>query len=105
MSEVTEAAIREALTQVVDPELFVNVVDLGLICGIAIETTDAAVGSEDRNDDDQPRMPRRPQLLSAAQKVVAGLDGVNNVDVKLVMSPPWTPDRMTEEAKDQFGIF
>jgi metal-sulfur cluster biosynthetic enzyme len=52
-----------------------------------------------------PACPAAPQLLSDAQRVVTELEGVDNVDVKLVLSPPWTPDRMSEDAKDQLGIF
>ena len=52
-----------------------------------------------------PACPAGPQLLSQSQDVVKRLDGVNEVDVKLVMEPPWTPDRMTEDARDQLGIF
>jgi metal-sulfur cluster biosynthetic enzyme len=43
--------------------------------------------------------------LSQSQDAVRRLDGVAEVDVKLVMEPPWTPDRMTEDARDQLGIF
>ena len=49
---------------------------------------------------------RAPQeLMSAIEDAVKRLDGVAEVDVKLVMEPPWTPDRMTEDARDQLGIF
>jgi len=105
MSAVNEAAIREALKQVVDPELFVNVVDLGLISTIAIEPVGEQADVRIEMTMTSPACPAGPQLLSAAQKVVAALDGVAKVDVKLVMSPPWTPDRMSEDAKDQLGIF
>ena len=52
-----------------------------------------------------PACPAGPQLLAQSQQAVAALDGVASVDIKLVMSPPWTPERMTEEARDQLGIF
>ena len=52
-----------------------------------------------------PACPAGPQLLSQSQDAVRRLDGVGEVDVKLVMEPPWTPDRMTEDARDQLGIF
>jgi metal-sulfur cluster biosynthetic enzyme len=105
MSAVTETTIREALQQVVDPELFVNVVDLGLICKIAIEPAGEQSDVKIEMTMTSPACPAAPQLLSDAQRVVTELEGVDNVDVKLVLSPPWTPDRMSEDAKDQLGIF
>ena len=52
-----------------------------------------------------PACPAGPQLISQAKTVVGALEGVGNVEVKVVMMPPWTPDRMTEDARDQLGIF
>jgi metal-sulfur cluster biosynthetic enzyme len=43
--------------------------------------------------------------MAQSKDAVAKVEGVRNVDIKLVMTPPWTPDRMTEEARDQLGIF
>lgn len=103
---VAEEKVREALKSVVDPELFVNVVDLGLIYNIQIEEQPdgkSKVGIEMTMT--SPACPAGPQLLSQSQDAVRRLDGVGEVDVRLVMEPPWTPDRMTEEARDQLGIF
>jgi metal-sulfur cluster biosynthetic enzyme len=44
-------------------------------------------------------------LISQAKSVLSAVEGVGAVDVKVVMIPPWTPDRMTEDARDQLGIF
>jgi metal-sulfur cluster biosynthetic enzyme len=102
---VSEDVIREALKQVVDPELFVNVIDLGLV--YAVETTE----HEDKTDVGiemtltSPACPAGPQLIQQSKAVIGRLEGVGEVNVKLVMTPPWTPDRMTEEARDQLGIF
>ncbi len=52
-----------------------------------------------------PACPAGPQLIQHAKAVVGRLEGVANVEIKLVMQPPWTPDRMTDEARDQLGIF
>lgn len=102
---VSEEKIREALKEVVDPELFVNVVDLGLV--YAVETSER----EDKTDVGiemtltSPACPAGPQLIQQSKSVLGRLEGVGEVNVKLVMTPPWTPDRMTEEARDQLGIF
>lgn len=102
---VNEEQVREALKEVVDPELFVNVVDLGLI--YAVDTSER----EDKTDVviemtlTSPACPAGPQLIQQSKSVLGRLEGVGEVNVKLVMAPPWTPDRMTEEARDQLGIF
>ena len=103
---VAEDKVREALKQVIDPELFVNVVDLGLIYEIKIE--EKADGKSDVQVEmtmTSPACPAGPQLLGQSKDFVGRLEEVGEVDVKLVMDPPWTPDRMTEDARDQLGIF
>ncbi|MEM8944835.1 MAG: metal-sulfur cluster assembly factor [Planctomycetota bacterium] len=103
---IAEDKVREALKQVIDPELFVNIVDLGLIYEIKIEETDDGKSNVDvEMTMTSPACPAGPQLLGQSKDFVSRLDEVGEVDVKLVMDPPWTPDRMTEDAKDQLGIF
>ena len=103
---VAEDTIREALKAVVDPELFVNIVDLGLIYEIKVdEQPEGKSNVVVEMTMTSPACPAGPQLLSQSQDAIRRLDGVNEVDVKLVMEPPWTPDRMTEDARDQLGIF
>ena len=103
---LAEDTVREALKQVIDPELFVNIVDLGLIYEISIrevegEKYDVQVDMTMTS----PACPAGPQLLGQSKEFVGRLEEVNEVDVRLVMHPPWTPDRMTEDARDQLGIF
>ena len=103
---IAEDKVREALKQVIDPELFVNIVDLGLIYEIKIEEN--AEGQSDIEVEmtmTSPACPAGPQLLGQSKDFVSRLDEVGEVDVKLVMTPPWTPDRMTDDARDQLGIF
>ena len=103
---VAEDIVRESLKSVVDPELFVNIVDLGLIYEIKIdEQPEGKSNVTVEMTMTSPACPAGPQLLSQSQEAVKRLDGVAEVDVKLVMEPPWTPDRMTEDARDQLGIF
>lgn len=105
MAAIAEDTVREALKQVIDPELFVNVVDLGLIYTIEVTEVDEKSNIKVEMTMTSPACPAGPQLLSDTKKVVSRLDDVDQVDVQLVMQPPWTPDRMTEDAKDQLGIF
>lgn len=103
---IAEDAVREALKQVVDPELFVNIVDLGLIYLVTVtETEDGKSNVAIEMTMTSPACPAGPQLLQNSKDVVGRLEGVGQVEVKLVMTPPWTPDRMTEDARDQLGIF
>jgi len=104
---VTEEQVREALKEVVDPELFVNIVDLGLIYVVDVkqeEGKDAADVTIEMTMT-SPACPAGPQLLGGSKQVVSRMEGVGEVEVKLVMDPPWTPDRMTDDARDQLGIF
>ncbi len=110
MSEnaLCEDKVREALKQVIDPELFVNIVDLGLIY-----TVDLQANAEEESKTDitiemtmtSPMCPAGPQLVANSRQVVEALDDVAEVEIKVVMEPPWTQDMMTEDARDQLGIF
>jgi metal-sulfur cluster biosynthetic enzyme len=103
---IEEDKVREALKQVIDPELFVNVVDLGLIYDVKIAEADVGKSNVDvEMTMTSPACPAGPQLLAQSKMAVGALEGVGAVDVRLVMDPPWTPDRMTEDARDQLGIF
>jgi metal-sulfur cluster biosynthetic enzyme len=103
---VAEDNVREELKKVIDPELFVNIVDLGLIYEIKIDETDEGKSNVAINMTmTSPACPAGPQLLGQSKDFVGRLEGVGEVDVRLVMDPPWTPDRMTEDARDQLGIF
>jgi metal-sulfur cluster biosynthetic enzyme len=96
-----EEQVLEALKEVVDPELLVNVVDLGLIYNVNIndETIDVEMTLT------SPACPAGPQLIQQAKTALARLEGIETVNVNLIMTPPWTPERMTEAARDQLGIF
>jgi len=103
---LSEDSVREALKQVIDPELFVNIVDLGLIYNVAIdEQTDGKRHVAIDMTMTSPACPAGPQLIQNSKDVLGRIEGVSGVDVKLVMIPPWTPDRMSEAARDQLGIF
>ncbi len=103
---VAEEHVREALKEVIDPELFVNIVDLGLIYEITIaEQADGKSKIAVDMTMTSPACPAAPQILSQSKEKIAALEDASEVEIKLVMTPPWTPDRMTEEARDQLGIF
>jgi len=105
---VTEDQVREALKNVIDPELHVNIVDLGLIYLVDIreipERTDGLQVYIEMTMT-SPMCPAGPQLVGGAKQHAGQVPGVVDVDVKVVMDPPWTPDRMTEDARDHLGMF
>ena len=103
---VAEDKVREALKQVIDPELFVNIVDLGLIYEIKVDENDTGESNvQVEMTMTSPACPAAPKLLGQSKDFVGRLEGVDEVDIRLVMVPPWTPDRMTDDARDQLGIF
>ena len=96
-----QEAILDALRTVKDPELHVNVVDLGLV--YAIQSRDHEVDVEMTLT--SPACPAGPQILRDAVAALEKIEGVAKANVKLVMTPPWTPDKMTDAARDELGIF
>jgi metal-sulfur cluster biosynthetic enzyme len=105
---VSEEIIREQLKKVIDPELFVNTVDLGLVYVVDVAPSQAVEGQSDVRIEmtmTSPMCPAGPQLVAQSKQVVSELEGVDQVEVRVVMEPPWTPDRMTEDARDQLNIF
>jgi metal-sulfur cluster biosynthetic enzyme len=102
---LAEDTVREALKQVIDPELYVNIVDLGLIYVVSIGEEDAE-GKHEVNIEmtmTSPMCPAGPQLV--AKGAAEGLEEVTSCEVKVVMEPAWSPDLMTDEARDHLGIF
>ncbi|MGB1526956.1 MAG: metal-sulfur cluster assembly factor [Miltoncostaeaceae bacterium] len=88
--------IREAMKQVDDPELGINVVDLGLLYGVSMDeggavTLDMTLTSMG--------CPLTDQIIADVRKYVEPLDGVTSVDVNWVWDPPWGPDKMTDDGK------
>ena len=102
---ITEESVREALKTVIDPELFVNIVDLGLVYVVSVAEEEEKSNVTIEMTMTSPACPAGPQLLQGSKDAIGRLEGVGKVEVKLVMTPPWTPDRMTEDARDQLGIF
>jgi metal-sulfur cluster biosynthetic enzyme len=96
-----EAMMLDALREVVDPELMINVVDLGLVYSINCEGETATVEMTLTS----PACPAGPQIVQQARMALEKVEGIKQAEIRLVLSPPWTPDRMTDEARDRLGIF
>ena len=96
-----DETLLDALREVLDPELMINIVDLGLI--YEVSQVDAKVSVDMTLT--TPACPVGPQLVQQAKMSLEALDDVDEAEIRLVMPPPWSPERMTEEARDQLGIF
>ncbi|WP_435020968.1 metal-sulfur cluster assembly factor [Tundrisphaera sp. TA3] len=96
-----QETVVDALRTVIDPELNVNIVDLGLV--YTVQTREEEVDVEMTLT--TPACPAGPEILRNAVAAIEKVEGVAKANVKLVMTPPWSPDRMSDDARDQLGIF
>ena len=100
--ELNTEMVMEALKTVVDPEIGIDLVNLGLIYDVAVNDNNITVKMTLTG----PGCPVGPMLQSQVYGVSAGLPGARNVQVDLVWTPPWDPRTMaSEEAKDTLGIW
>ena len=99
--QATEERIVEMLRTVYDPEIPVNVYDLGLIYSIDLN-------DDGRLDVDMtftaPNCPIADFIITDVQTKLESVDGVESVKINIVFEPEWTPDMMTEEAKLELGM-
>ena len=100
MSGLTKEKITEELKSVTDPEMHVNIVDLGLLYDVKIDGGMVAVIMTLTS----PACPVGPLILEAIEETVKGMQGVKGVNVEIVWDPPWGPDKMSDEAKMELGI-
>ncbi|HTT34649.1 MAG TPA: iron-sulfur cluster assembly protein [Thermoplasmata archaeon] len=97
----TEAAARAALKKVYDPEIPMNIVDLGLVYELAVDTAGKA---RVRFTMTSPGCPVADQLVNEVRSAVESVPGVTGAEVEVVWEPPWGPDRMSAFAKRQLGF-
>ena len=91
--------VTDALTNVIDPELGLDFVELGLIYEVEVENEDVFVTFTLTS----PGCPIGPQVSEQIREYVGELDGVDKVHPKMVFTPPWSPDLMSEDAKFALG--
>lgn len=101
-SLVIEAQVIEALRMVFDPEIPVNIYELGLIYEIKVDPS-AAV--EVRMTLTSPNCPAAGILPGEVQEKVKAVPGVTDAKVEVVFDPPWDPSKMSEAAKLELGLF
>jgi metal-sulfur cluster biosynthetic enzyme len=99
-----EEALVDALKQVIDPELNINIVDLGLVYEVQRTEEDSAKVTVSMTLT-SPACPAGPQIITQAKMALERLDDVDEASIQLTMTPPWSPELMTEDARDELGIF
>ena len=96
----TSESIRKALRAVKDPELNLNIIDIGLVYEIEV---DEAGNVQVRMTLTSPACPAGAEILEQVREVVSEMEGVNSVDVELVWDPYWTPERMDPRVRAFLG--
>lgn len=98
---VTEERVLESLSDVYDPEIPIDIVNLGLIYGLDIEGRKVKV----RMTMTSPGCPASTQIVNESKMLIEEIPGVEEVDIDVVWDPPWDPSKMSEEAKESLGMF
>ena len=98
--ELTEDQVRTALRRVKDPELNLNIVDLGLVYGLRVDGTKVSIDMSLTS----PGCPSGPEIMTGAEEAVRSIPGVEDVQVNLVWTPFWTPDRIEPRIRAYLGI-
>jgi metal-sulfur cluster biosynthetic enzyme len=93
--------ILDALRHVHDPELGINIVDLGLVYGVDIDGDTVHITYTLTT----MGCPIGPMIEAEMKQFLSGVEGVENVDAEMVLRPPWTPEMMSDEAKAALGFF
>ena len=97
---VSEDQVKLALRRVKDPDLQLNIIDLGLVYAIAVDGTTVKVDMTLTS----PACPSGPELMTNAQNEVKSLPGVEKVEVNLVWMPFWTPEKMEPRVRAYLGF-
>ena len=99
MSAISPDAVTEALTNVIDPELGLDFVELGLVYDVEVEGPKVTVTFTLTT----PACPIGPQVSEQMEEFVGEVEGVEEVVPRMVFTPPWSPDNMSEDAKFALG--
>ena len=100
MSQLTADVVRKQLRTVRDPELNLNIIDLGLVYDVEIEdgTVDVKMTLT------SPGCPAGPEILGDSEQAIRALDGVRDVQIELVWEPYWTPERIDPRVRSFLGL-
>jgi metal-sulfur cluster biosynthetic enzyme len=99
-SELTLEQVKLALRKVKDPDLNLNIVDLGLVYDVRLVGTDVEVDMSLTS----PGCPSGPEIMGDAERILKGLAGVGSVTINLVWTPFWSPDRIEPRVRAYMGL-
>jgi metal-sulfur cluster biosynthetic enzyme len=99
--EAVRERVLEVLKNVQDPELGINIVDLGLVYGVDVQDQTVHITYTLTT----MGCPIGPLIEAEMKQFLAGVDGISDVTAEMVLRPPWTPEMMSEEAKAALGFF
>jgi FeS assembly SUF system protein len=102
MAEINEVEVMDALRECYDPEIPVNIVDLGLIYGLDIQNETGEVNVTMTLT--AMGCPMAGEVISEVEMRVGQVENVKSCKVEMTFDPPWSPDRMTEDAKWELGM-
>lgn len=97
---ITPDLVKLALRRVKDPEVNLNIVDMGLIYDIRVDGADVAIDMSLTT----PACPSGPQIMEEAEGALKQMDGVGRVELNLVWSPPWSPERIEPRVRAYLGF-
>jgi metal-sulfur cluster biosynthetic enzyme len=97
---VSADQVKAALRKVKDPDLNLNIVDLGLIYAIGVEGSKVNIDMSLTS----PGCPSGPEIMTDAERQIRALPGVDDVAMNLVWSPPWTPERIEPRVRAYLGF-
>lgn len=98
---IMKEKIYEVLRLIIDPEIGINIIDLGLVYDVNIDNHGEVVVKMTLT---APNCPYGDFILDDVYKYTSGVEGVSNVKVDLTFDPPWDPDKISDEAKFYMGI-
>lgn len=99
--DITEDSVRLALRKVKDPELNLNIVDLGLIYSVTVDEGNKVIVDMSLTS---PGCPAGPQIMADVERTLQALPGVGKVVINLVWEPYWTPERIEPKVRAYMGL-
>ncbi len=97
---ITTDRVKLVLRRVKDPDLNLNIMDLGLVYDVAVEGKDVRVDMSLTS----PACPSGPEIMGDAERQLKLVDGIGDVTINLVWTPPWTPDRIEPRVRAYLGF-
>jgi metal-sulfur cluster biosynthetic enzyme len=98
--DITTDRVKLVLRRVKDPDLNLNIMDLGLVYDVAVDGKDVRVDMSLTS----PACPSGPEIMGDAERQLKQVDGIGDVTINLVWTPPWTPDRIEPRVRAYLGF-